>query len=58
MRRRLYLFDSTFDNGLNQQLDTYLGNVVNAVEGYSSVDSASDPFYKGVSQVLLKYGQQ
>lgn len=53
-----FLFvDGTSDNGLNQQLDTYLGNAVNSVLSFGSADSAFDPFYKGVSQVLQKYGQ-
>lgn len=49
--------DSTSDNGLNQELNTYLGNAVNAIYNGSSTDSAFDTFSQGVLQVLQKYGQ-
>lgn len=52
-----FFADGTFDNGLNQQLNTYLGNAVNSVLNNGSVQSAFDTFSKGVSQVLQKYGQ-
>ncbi len=50
--------DSTNDNGLNQELNTYLGNAVNSIYNGGSVDSAFDTLSQGVSQVLGKYGQQ
>lgn len=49
--------DSTFDDGLNQQVNAYLENAVNSVINNSSTETAFDDFSKGVSQVLLKYGQ-
>jgi multiple sugar transport system substrate-binding protein len=49
--------DKTFDNGLNQQLNTYLGNAVNSVLSNGSTQTAFDVFLKGVSQILQKYGQ-
>lgn len=52
-----YFVDSTNDNGLNQELNTYLGNAINAIVSGSSVETAFDTFSKGVTQVLQKYGQ-
>jgi multiple sugar transport system substrate-binding protein len=49
--------DKTYDNGLNQQLNTYLGNAVNSVLSNGSTQSAFDAFLKGVLQILQKYGQ-
>lgn len=49
--------DSTFDDGLNQQVNAYLENAINSVINNSSTETAFDDFSKGVSQVLLKYGQ-
>ncbi len=53
-----FFVDSTFDNGLNQQLNTYLGNAVNSTLNYNSPQTAFETFSEGVSQVLQKYGQQ
>ncbi len=53
-----FFVDSTYDNGLNQQLNTYLGNAVNSTLNYSSTQTAFETFSQGVSQVLQKYGQQ
>ena len=52
-----YFVDSTNDNGLNQQLNTYLGNAINAINTGTSVQSAFDTFSQGTAQVLQKYGQ-
>ena len=49
--------DSTSDNGLNQELNTYLGNAVNSIYNGVSMDTAFDTFSQGVLQVLQKYGQ-
>jgi multiple sugar transport system substrate-binding protein len=49
--------DGTFDNGLNQQLNTYLGNAVNGVINGDSAQTTLETFANGVSQVLQKYGQ-
>jgi hypothetical protein len=49
--------DSTYDNGLNQELNTYLGNAVNAVINGSSPQTALGTFSQGATQVLQKYGQ-
>jgi len=52
-----FFADSTFDNGLNQQSNTYLGNAVNSMLNGSSPQSAFDTLSQGVLQVLHKYGQ-
>jgi multiple sugar transport system substrate-binding protein len=52
-----YFVDSTNDNGLNQELNTYLGNAVNSIYNGTSVESAFDTFSQGVTQVLQKYGE-
>jgi len=49
--------DKTSDDGLNQQLNTYLGNAVNSTLNGGSVESAFAAFSSGVSQILQKYGQ-
>lgn len=49
--------DSTYDDGLNQELDTYLGNAVNSMDNGGSAQDAFDTFSQGVSQILQKYGQ-
>jgi multiple sugar transport system substrate-binding protein len=49
--------DSTYDNGLNQQLNTYLGNAINSVLNGDSPQTAVGTLTDGVTQVLQKYGQ-
>ena len=49
--------DSTYDNGLNQELDTYLGNAVNSVLNGDSPQTAVNTLSQGATQVLQKYGQ-
>lgn len=50
--------DSTFDEGLNQEANTYLGNAVNEItDNTSSTQTAFETFAKGLTQVLQKYGQ-
>jgi multiple sugar transport system substrate-binding protein len=49
--------DSTYDNGLNQGLNTYLGNAVNSILNGGSPQTALATLSQGVSQVLQKYGQ-
>jgi multiple sugar transport system substrate-binding protein len=51
-----YYVSDTFDNGLNDQLNVYLGNAVRAILGNTSVESATDTFVKGATQVLKRYG--
>jgi multiple sugar transport system substrate-binding protein len=52
-----FLIDQTYDNGLNQQSNTYLENAVNSILNGTSAQSAFDTFSQGISQVLQKYGQ-
>ena len=49
--------DSTYDNGLNQGVNTYLGNAVNSILNSTSPQTALETFSKGVVQVFQKYGQ-
>lgn len=49
--------DSTYDNGLNQALDTYLGNAVNSVIDGGSPETAVSTLIQGTGQVFQKYGQ-
>jgi ABC-type glycerol-3-phosphate transport system substrate-binding protein len=48
--------DSTYDDGLNQQVNTYLGNAVNTVISSGSTQNAFDTFSEGITQILKKYG--
>lgn len=51
-----FFADNTFDNGLNSQMNTYLGNAVRSILNGDSAQSATDTLSKGVSQVLSQYG--
>lgn len=52
-----FFVDSTYDDGLNQQLNTYLGNAVNSIINSGSTQTAFNTFSEGVTQILQKYGQ-
>jgi len=52
-----YFVDSTYDSGINQEMNTYLENAINSINNGTSVESAYDPFVQGLNQVLQKYGQ-
>ncbi len=52
-----FFVDGTYDNGLNSQMNTYLGNAVNSILTGTSPQSAVDTLSKGVTQVLKQYGQ-
>jgi multiple sugar transport system substrate-binding protein len=52
-----FFVDNTYDAGLNQQSNTYLGNAINSILSGTSPQSAFDTLSQGVSQVLQKYGQ-
>lgn len=52
-----YFVDSTYDVGINQEMNTYLENAINSINNGTSVESAYDPFAQGINQVLQKYGQ-
>ena len=53
-----FFIDQTYDNGLNSQANTYLGNAVNSIINNVSSGTAVDTLSQGVSQVLKQYGQQ
>lgn len=52
-----FFVDNTYDAGLNDQANTYLGNAINSIINGSSPQSAFDTLSQGVAQVLQKYGQ-
>lgn len=52
-----FFVDNTYDNGLNSQMNVYLGNAVRSVLNGTSADSAVDILSKGVTQVLSQYGK-
>jgi multiple sugar transport system substrate-binding protein len=49
--------DSTYDNGLNQGLNTYLGNAISSILDGGSPQTAVETLSQGVAQVFQKYGQ-
>lgn len=49
--------DSTYDNGLNQELNTYLGNAINSILNGTSAETAFNTLLQGTVQVFKKYGQ-
>ena len=52
-----FFASNTFDNGINSQMNGYLGNAVRSILGNTSAQSAVETLSKGVSQVLQQYGQ-
>lgn len=52
-----FFVDGTYDNGLNSQMNTYLGKAVDSILKGTSPQSAADTLSKGVIQVLKQYGQ-
>lgn len=53
-----YFIDGTFDNGLNSQLNVYLGNAVRSILANTSPQTAVNTLSQGTQQVLKQYGQQ
>lgn len=51
-----YFAGDTYDNGLNSQLNGYLGNAVRSVLNGSSAQSAVETLAQGVTAVLNQYG--
>jgi len=49
--------DGTYDNGLNQELNTYLGNAITSVLNGDSPQTAVGTLSQGATQVFRKYGQ-
>lgn len=52
-----FFASDTFDNGLNAQMNGYLGNAVRAVLSNTSAETALETLAQGVSQVLKQYSQ-
>lgn len=48
----------TFDNGLNQELNNYLGDMIRKALGNTSISSAFETLSQGVSATQQKYGIQ
>lgn len=53
-----FFASDTYDNGLNEKSNTYLGNAVRSMLDDTSPESALETLSAGVAQVLQKYGQQ
>ncbi len=52
-----YFVGDTFDNGLNSQLNSYLGNAVRSMLANTSAQTAIGTLSQGATQVLRQYGQ-
>lgn len=53
-----FFVSDTYDNGLNSQMNAYLGNAVRSISNNTSSQTAIETLSAGVSQVLRQYGQQ
>lgn len=52
-----FFASDTFDDGINAQMNAYLGNAVRAMLNNTSTETAVDTLIQGVAQVLQQYGQ-
>lgn len=52
-----FFVSDTYDNGLNSQMNGYLGNAVRSILGNTSPQTAVETLVQGVTQVLKQYGQ-
>ncbi len=52
-----YFASDTYDEGINTQMNKYLGDAIRSIQTNSSAESATETLAKGVQQVLSKYGQ-
>jgi len=52
-----YFASDTYDNGINEQMNAYLGNAVRSQFDNTSTDTALETLAQGVNQVLTKYGR-
>jgi multiple sugar transport system substrate-binding protein len=53
-----YFVDSTYDNGINQQLNKYLENAINSILENTSAESASATLEDGFTQVMAQYASK
>lgn len=51
-----YFVSDTFDDGLNSQMNAYLGNAVRSVLGNTSVQSSTETLVSGMNEVMGQYG--
>lgn len=51
-----FFTSDTFDNGLNSQMNSYLGNAVRSILNGTSPQTAAETLSAGVNQVLVQYG--
>ncbi len=52
-----FFASDTYDNGLNSQMNVYLGNAVRSILNGGSPQSGAETLEKGVAQVLTQYGK-
>jgi multiple sugar transport system substrate-binding protein len=52
-----FFASDTYDDGLNSQMNAYLGNSINSILNQTSPDTALTTLSQGVSQVLQQYGK-
>lgn len=52
-----FFASDTYDNGINSQMNAYLGNAVRSVLNNTSSQTAVETLSAGISQVLGQYGQ-
>jgi hypothetical protein len=50
-----YMADKTYDDGINDQINKYYADAINAINGGSTVASVVKTLDDGVQQVLAKY---
>ncbi|MCL5432999.1 MAG: sugar ABC transporter substrate-binding protein [Patescibacteria group bacterium] len=55
--RSSFFASDTEDNGLNQQMNVYLGDAVRSILGNTSPETAVETLSQGVTQVLQQYGE-
>lgn len=53
-----FFVSDTYDNGLNEKANTYLGNAVRSLLEGTSAQTALETLSAGVTQVLEKYGRE
>jgi len=52
-----YFMSDTYDEGINQEMNVYLGNAIRGASSGTSSETAVDTLSQGVNQLLTKYGQ-
>jgi len=52
-----YFISDTYDDGINQEMNVYLGNAVRGSTSGTSSQTAVDTLDQGVNQLLTKYGR-